>query len=308
MTVDVFTSVPYRGNPLAVVLDGTGLDEAQMQAFAAWTNLSETTFVLPPTAAGHAAGADYRVRIFTPGGELPFAGHPTLGSCHAWLAQGGVPQRAEHIVQECAKGLVSIQRHSDATGERLAFAAPTTAIDAVEPALVDEVAQALGVEPQQILRAAWLDNGPRWMGVLLASTDTVLALEPDHTRLKALNVKAGVCALYEAEEAPALIGRSSREARAFATGLRAGSEPMGPQLEVRGFAAPVGVNEDPVTGSLNAGLGLWLRSMELLRPPYLANQGCCVGRDGQIYISEDDQAQLWVGGHTVTCIQGQVLL
>lgn len=307
-TVDVFTSVPYRGNPLAVVLDGTGLDDEQMQAFAAWTNLSETTFVLPPSDAGRAAGADYRVRIFTPGGELPFAGHPTLGSCHAWLAQGGVPQRADRIVQECAKGLVAITRHADTAGERLAFAAPATAISAVEPALLTQVAQALGVSESQVQSAAWLDNGPRWMGVLLDSPDTVLALEPDHARLKALNVKAGVCALYPAEEAPALIGRSSREARAFATGLRASSEPTGPQLEVRGFAAPVGVHEDPVTGSLNAGLGLWLRDSGLLRAPYLAQQGCCVGRDGQVHISEDEQGQLWVGGHTVTCIQGQVLL
>ncbi|MDR3004345.1 MAG: PhzF family phenazine biosynthesis protein [Acidovorax sp.] len=308
MTVDVFTSVPYRGNPLAVVLDGTGLDDAQMQAFAAWTNLSETTFVLPPTAAGRAAGADYRVRIFTPGGELPFAGHPTLGSCHAWLAQGGVPQRADRIVQECAKGLVAITRHADGAGERLAFAAPATAISAVEPELQAQVAQALGVSEDQVLRAAWLDNGPRWMGVLLDEPDTVLSLTPDHARLKALNVKAGVCALYPAEEAPALIGRSSREARAFATGLRASSEPTGPQLEVRGFAAPTGVHEDPVTGSLNASLALWLRENGLLRAPYLANQGCCVGRDGQVHISEDEQKQLWVGGHTVTCIQGQVLL
>ena len=167
------------------MLDATGLTDTQMQSFAAWTNLSETTFVLPPTEAGRAAGADYRVRIFTPGGELPFAGHPTLGSCHAWLAQGGVPQQAGRIVQECAKGLISIARQDG----RLAFQAPATDIGAVEPGLLAEVAAALGAEPGQILRAAWLDNGPRWMGVLFEHPDQVLALEPDHARLKALNTR-----------------------------------------------------------------------------------------------------------------------
>ena len=193
MTVDVFTARPYLGNPLAVVLDATGLTDAQMQSFAAWTNLSETTFVLPPTEAGRAAGADYRVRIFTPGGELPFAGHPTLGSCHAWLAQGCVPQQAQRIVQECAKGLIGIERQDG----RLAFQAPSTDISDVEPGLLDDVAAALGAERGQILRAAWLDNGPRWMGVLFEHPDQVLSLEPDHARLKALNTKVGACALYE---------------------------------------------------------------------------------------------------------------
>ena len=329
MTVDVFTARPYLGNPLAVVLDATGLSDAQMQSFAAWTNLSETTFVLPPTPAGEAAGADYRVRIFTPGGELPFAGHPTLGSCHAWLAHGGMPRQPQRIVQECAKGLIGIVRQDG----RLAFEAPPTAISAVEPALLADVAQALGVAPQQILRAAWLDNGPHWMGVLFEDPDQVLALEPDHARLKALNAKVGACALYgDAQAAPALIGRSSREARAFATGQRmsggvppSGVSPSGvppseaspgeaspggvpPNLEVRGFASPMGVAEDPVTGSLNASLALWLRGEGLLRAPYIASQGCCVGRDGRVHVSEDGHGSLWIGGHVVDCVKGQVLL
>lgn len=307
MTVDVFTARPYLGNPLAVVLDATGLTDAQMQSFAAWTNLSETTFVLPPTEAGRAAGADYRVRIFTPGGELPFAGHPTLGSCHAWLAQGGVPQQAQRIVQECAKGLIGIERQDG----RLAFQAPSTHISDVEPGLLDDVAAALGAERGQILRAAWLDNGPRWMGVLFEHPDQVLSLEPDHARLKALNTKVGACALYEsAQDAPALIGRSSREARAFATGQRpaAAEADAAPSLEVRGFASPVGVTEDPVTGSLNASLALWLRGEGLLHAPYIASQGCCVGRDGRVHVSEDAQGALWIGGHVVECVSGQVLL
>ncbi len=305
MTVDVFTARPYLGNPLAVVLDATGLDDARMQAFAAWTNLSETTFLLPPTEAGRAAGADYRTRIFTPGGELPFAGHPTLGSCHAWLAHGGVPRQPGRIVQECAKGLIAIVRQDD----RLAFEAPPTGITAVEPGLLAEVARALGVAPDQVLNAAWLDNGPRWMGVLLEDPDLLLALEPDHARLKALNAKVGACALYEdTRAAPALIGRSSREARAFATGQRAAQDEAAPRLEVRGFASAVGVTEDPVTGSLNAGLALWLRGEGLLRAPYIASQGCCVGRDGRVYVDEDAQGALWIGGSVVQCVSGQVLL
>lgn len=302
MTVDVFTAQPYRGNPLAVVLDGTGLDEARMQSFAAWTHLSETTFMLPPTEAGRAQGADYRVRIFTPGGELPFAGHPTLGSCHAWLAQGGVPKQAGRIVQECAKGLVAIERH----GDRLAFEAPATDMAAVDAALLAAVAQALGLDGGQILHAAWLDNGPRWLGLVLAHPDLLLALEPEHARLKALNVMVGACALYEAEEPLALIARTSREARAFATGLRPAQE--APRLEVRGFTSPIGIAEDPVTGSLNASLAVWLRHLALLRAPYLAQQGCCVGRDGHIHVSEDAQGRLWIGGDVMTCIQGSVAI
>lgn len=304
--VDVFTQVALRGNPVAVVLDGEGLDDAAMQAFASWTRLSETTFVLPASAAARARGADYRLRIFTPGGELPFAGHPTLGSCHAWLAHGGRPQSAQHIVQECGQGLVSIAARDGA----LAFAAPALTRAAPEPGLLAGVVQALGLRPDQVLAAEQLDNGPQWLGLLLDSPDTVLALEPDHARLKALQQKVGVAALYPADDAgPALVRRSSREARAF-TANAAKAAPARPavQLEVRAFAAATGVNEDPVTGSLNAGLAQWLIAEGRLQAPYVANQGSCLGRDGWVHVHADDQGQLWIGGHTVDCIQGSVLL
>ncbi|MEG2629246.1 MAG: PhzF family phenazine biosynthesis protein [Comamonas sp.] len=302
--VDVFTQVALRGNPVAVVLDGAGLDDAQMQAFARWTQLSETTFVLPPTPLAHAQGADYQLRIFTPGGELAFAGHPTLGSCHAWLAHGGKPQSAQHIVQECKKGLVTIASRDGA----LAFAAPSLDRSAAAPELLAAVRAALGLAPEQLLAAQQLDNGSQWLGLLLDSPDTVLALDPDHARLKALRQKVGVAAIYPAEDdaGPALVRRSSREARAFA-GAAARARPA-VQLEVRAFAAATGVNEDPVTGSLNAGLAQWLIAEGRLQAPYVANQGSCLGRDGWVHVHADDQRQLWIGGHTVGCIQGAVLL
>jgi PhzF family phenazine biosynthesis protein len=302
--VDVFTQVALRGNPVAVVLDGEGLDDAAMQAFASWTQLSETTFVLPASAGARAQGADYQLRIFTPGGELPFAGHPTLGSCHAWLAQGGRPQSATHIVQECKKGLVTISTQ----GQALAFAAPALTRNAPAPQLLAGVLQALALRPEQVLAAEQLDNGPQWLGLLLDSPDTVLALEPDHARLKALRQKVGVAALYPAEDAtgPALVRRSSREARAFAS-TPTPARPSA-QLEVRAFAAATGVNEDPVTGSLNASLAQWLIAEGRLQPPYAANQGSCLGRDGWVHVHADAQGQLWIGGHTVGCIQGSVLL
>ncbi|MET1115416.1 MAG: PhzF family phenazine biosynthesis protein [Comamonas sp.] len=299
--VDVFTQVALRGNPVAVVLDGAGLDDAAMQAFASWTQLSETTFVLPPTDAARARGADYQLRIFTPGGELPFAGHPTLGSCHAWLAQGGQPQSATHIVQECRKGLVRIARQDDGA---LAFAAPALARSAPEPQLLAAVLQALSLTPGQVIAAEQLDNGPLWLGLLLDSPETVLALDPDHARLKALGQKVGVAALYPADDTPPLVRRSSREARAFA---QAPGRPA-VQLEVRAFAAATGINEDPVTGSLNASLAQWLIAEGRLQAPYAANQGSCLGRDGWVQVTADAQGQLWIGGHTVGCIEGTVLL
>ncbi|MCD2512712.1 PhzF family phenazine biosynthesis protein [Comamonas endophytica] len=299
--VDVFTQVALRGNPVAVVLDGEGLDDAAMQAFASWTQLSETTFVLPPTPAARAAGADYQLRIFTPGGELPFAGHPTLGSCHAWLAHGGKPQSATHIVQECKKGLVSIARQGDGT---LAFAAPALARSAPEPQLLAAVLQALALTPDRVIAAEQLDNGPLWLGLLLDSPETVLALDPDHARLKALGQKVGVAALYPAGDAPALIKRSSREARAFAQAPARAAV----QLEVRAFAAATGINEDPVTGSLNASLAQWLIAEGRLQAPYVASQGSCLGRDGWVHVAADEQGRLWIGGQTVGCIQGTVLL
>ena len=292
--IGVFTAAPGYGNPVAVVLDGTDLGDAAMQRFARWTNLSETTFVLPPTDPQ----ADYALRIFTPGGELPFAGHPTLGSCFAWLAAGGQPKSADRIVQQCAKGLIPIRRD----GERLAFAAPPSVRSDPAPALLADIAQALGVEPAQILRAQRLDNGPVWLTLQLDSADTVLALEPDHARLAALGQKVGVIGVYPAPTAIELVSRSSREARAF------GAPPPAPLIEVRAFAAPIGVPEDPVTGSLNASLAQWLIEAGELPPRYVAAQGTALGRAGRVHVERDAEGQVWIGGDCVGVIQGQVTL
>ena len=312
--VDVFTAVPYLGNPLAVVLDGTGLSDDAMQQFAAWTNLSETTFVLPPTEAGRQGGADYRVRIFTPGGELPFAGHPTLGSCHAWLEAGGQPRRADRIVQECAVGLVHIRRE----GSRLAFAAPAMQRSAPPPSLLAQVASALGLKPTQIQAAQLLNNGPVWLGLLLDSPQTVLALKPDHLALKNLGQKVGVVGIEHGDDASPLIARSSREAKAFAPSASAitnaaphtatQAPAADPLVEVRAFAAPVGINEDPVTGSLNAGLAQWLIADGHAPEHYVATQGSCLNRAGHVHIQRDGTAQVWVGGDSVTCLTGHALL
>jgi PhzF family phenazine biosynthesis protein len=314
--VDVFTATPYLGNPLAVVLDGSGLSDEEMQHFAHWTHLSETTFLLPLTAQGAAGGADYRVRIFTPGGELPFAGHPTLGSCHAWLeaggsprasaAGGGAPKTTNEIVQECAVGLVRIRRE----GTRLAFAAPLLKRSNPSPALLSKVAAALGLKANQILSAQLLDNGPVWLGLLLDSPQTVLQLAPDHLALKNLGQKVGVAAVASAQEAPALIARSNREARAFGprTSTPAARLEDTPGLEVRAFAAPIGILEDPVTGSFNASLAQWLIADGLAPHSYLAAQGTCLGRAGRVHITQDEQGQVWVGGDAVTCIDGSVNL
>lgn len=303
--VDVFTATPYRGNPLAVVLDGSGLDDAQMQRFAKWTNLSETTFLLPPTEPT----ADYRVRIFTPGGELPFAGHPTIGSCHAWLQAGGRPRVRGRIVQQCGVGLVSL-RHED---ERLAFATPPLRRSAPSPSLLAKVAGALGLKAQQIVAAQVLDNGPVWFGLLLSDADTVLGLAPDHRLLRELGVKVGVAGVPAADESPMLIGRSNREARAFggrSGGGAAGDDDDGAKidLEVRAFAAPIGVEEDPVTGSLNASLAEWLIADGHMPARYLAAQGQCLGRAGRVRIERDADGVIWVGGDAVTCIDGEVRL
>lgn len=276
--VDVFTGTAYRGNPLAVVLDGTGLTDERMQHFARWTHLSETTFLLPPQNDT----ADYRVRIFTPGGELPFAGHPTLGSCHAWLQAGGKPRGAQFIIQECAVGLVRIRRE----GARLAFAAPALARSAPSPAVLADVAGALGLKASQVVAAQTLDNGPVWLGLLIDSPQTVLRLAPDHLALKKLGVKVGVAAVYP----------------------QAGHEPNQPQLEVRAFAAPIGILEDPVTGSLNASLAQWLIAEGHMPARYLAAQGACLERAGRVHIEQDDSGQVWVGGEAVTCIAGSVQL
>jgi PhzF family phenazine biosynthesis protein len=268
--VDVFTEAPYAGNPVAVVLDADGLTTEEMQRFASWENLSETTFLLPPASAE----ADYRVRIFTPVAELPFAGHPTLGTCHAWLEAGGTP-RGEDVVQECQAGLVAVRR-ADAG---LAFAAPPLVREGpVEEALVDHLADVLGIERAAIVDAEWADNGPGWVAVLLADADAVLALRPG-----VVDLEVGVVGPYP-EGSP----------QAF---------------EVRAFFPKQGSTaEDPVTGSLNASLAGWLLRTGRATAPYVASQGTALGRAGRVHVSQDGDGTIWVGGGTVTCVSGHVEL
>ncbi len=304
--VDVFGAGPYLGNALAVVLDGTDLLDEEMQHFARWTNLSETTYLLPPSEAGAVGGADYRVRIFTPGAELPFAGHPTLGSCHAWLQAGGRPRTDREVVQECETGLIRIRRD----GTRLAFAAPKLVRSNPDAQLLARVTAALGLKARQVRSAQLLDNGPVWLGLLLDGRESVLQLRPDHLALKNLGQKVGVVAVEDTGSTALLIARSNREARAFAP--RAGETALAcldaPQVEVRAFAAPVGVDEDPVTGSLNASLAQWLIADGIAPAAYIAAQGACLGRAGRVHIGQDEGAQIWVGGDSVTCVEGTVNL
>jgi PhzF family phenazine biosynthesis protein len=299
--VDVFTDTAFLGNPLAVVLDGTGLSDAQMQTFAAWTQLSETTFVLPPTPEGAAAGADYRVRIFTPGAELPFAGHPTLGTAHAWLNAGNTPRQAGVLVQECGVGLVTLKQ----LGGRWAFAAPPLKRSDISAEDLGPVLAALGLDASEVIAAQNLNNGPHWLGLLVDGVDTVLALTPDHAALKKLGTKVGVAAKRQAPDG-GLIRRANREARAFAPSSRMANDPT--DLEVRAFAAPVGIAEDPVTGSLNASLAQWLMAEGHMPDHYSARQGTVLGRAGQVFLSQDTLRQVWVGGDVVACIQGTVNL
>jgi PhzF family phenazine biosynthesis protein len=272
--LDVFTALPYAGNPLAVVLDGSGLSESQMRRFAHWTHLSETTFLLPPTDPA----ADYRVRIFTPDRELPFAGHPTLGSCRAWLDAGGQPQAAEVVVQQCGAGLISIRRD----GSRLAFAAPPLARSgAADEETLARIAAALGITRSEIVAHQWVDNGPGWVAVLLASAAQVLALRPNGALLA--DLKLGV----------------------------AGPHPAGGEcaFEVRAFINFGGsLSEDPVTGSLNAGLAQWLIGAGLAPPVYVAAQGAALGRAGRVHVRRDEKGSIWIGGDSVTCIEGRVNL
>jgi PhzF family phenazine biosynthesis protein len=268
--VDVFTDSPYRGNPVAVVADADGLTTEEMQRFAAWTNLSETTFLLPPTDPA----ADYRVRIFTPVTELPFAGHPTLGTCHAWLTAGGVPRR-DSIVQQCAAGLITVRR----TDAGLAFAAPPLIRSGpVDPVVADQIAAALGLDRTDLVDLAWADNGPGWIAVLLRDADAVLAARPSY-----LDMDLGLVGPYP---------------------------PGSPhRYEVRAFFPKDGtLVEDPVTGSLNASVAQWLTSTGRAKAPYVASQGTALNRQGRVHITTDDTDQIWIGGGTVTCVTGQVEL
>ena len=269
--VDVFSAVPFRGNPVAVVLDADGIADSDMAVFARWTNLSETTFVLPPTTDA----ADYRLRIFTPGGELPFAGHPTLGSAHAWLESGGIAE-ADAIVQECAAGLVKLRR----TDSGLAFRAPATIRSGpIDEAQLSAFAAALGIRRDAIRSHQWVDNGPGWAAVELASAADVLALEPDFSA-----------------DPDAMLGVLGRH------------EPGSAALyEVRGFASGVGVYEDPVTGSLNASLAQWLHREGRAPARYTNAQGSRVAREGLVEIEVIDD-EVWVGGASTTCITGSVTI
>ena len=275
--VDVFTDTPYAGNPLAVVLDGGDLSTEDMQRFTDWTNLSECTFLLPPTDEGRAGGADYRVRIFCPGRELPFAGHPTLGSCHAWLEAGGQP-RAAHVVQECGVGLVRIRRD----GTRLAFAAPplrrSGPLDEADVALI---ARGLGLARNDVLAHAWCENGPPWRAVMLRSAEQVLSVRADAALLGEMEI--GLVAPQAAGADTAF------EVRAF-------------------FRSHQGLAEDPVTGSLNAALAQWLIGAGLAPDRYVAAQGTAMGRAGRVHIEREGSETIWVGGGSVTCIDGQVTL
>jgi len=269
--VNVFSADPLSGNPLAVVHAASDLSDARMGALARWTNLSETTFLLPPMDAG----ADYRVRIFTPARELPFAGHPTLGSCHAWLGAGGKPRTPGVVVQECGAGLVKVR----CDGPRLEFAAPpVTRTGALEPGVLAQITKALGLRPPDIRHHQWVDNGPGWCAVMLGSARQVLALEPDWAALSPLNL--GVVGPHDAGHDAA--------------------------FEVRAFIGAGGY-EDPVTGSLNASLAQWLTGAGLAASSYVASQGSALRRAGRVHLRRDG-GEVWVGGDVVDVVRGEVTL
>ncbi|AOE67258.1 phenazine biosynthesis protein PhzF [Pseudomonas fluorescens] len=272
--LDVFSRESLKGNPLAVVLGADSLSDQQMADFARWTNLSETTFLLTPRDPR----ADYRVRIFTTLKELPFAGHPTLGSCHAWLQAGGIP-KGEEIIQECEIGLVRVRRQ----GDELAFIAPPLLRDGpVEAPLVERVRLALGLEPQAIVRSQWVDNGADWLAIMLADRNQVLGLQPDYSQL--LGLAVGVIA-------PCNPAHDDVEAH----------------FEVRAFVAGDGAQEDPATGSLNAGIAQWLLSERLAPERYVVSQGTAIGRAGRIHIERQGD-EIWVGGAVAVCIEGRLQL
>jgi len=269
--VNVFSAEPLGGNPLAVVHDAKGLSEVQMATLARWTNLSETTFLLPPTDPG----ADYCVRIFTPAAELPFAGHPTLGTCHAWLAAGGKPRKAGIVMQQCGVGLVRV--HCD--GPRLEFAAPPVRrTGPLEPELISKIAKALRIAEADIAQHQWVDNGPGWCAVMMRSAKQVLSLKPDWAVLGSMRL--GVVGPHDAGHDAA--------------------------FEVRAFIGD-GAYEDPVTGSLNASLAQWMIGAGLAKPSYVAAQGAALKRAGRVYLRKDG-GDVWVGGDVVEVVSGEIRL
>jgi PhzF family phenazine biosynthesis protein len=267
--VDVFSPTAYLGNPVAVIFDAGDLEDADMLRIARWTNLSETTFFLPPTTRE----ADYRLRIFTPGGELPFAGHPTLGSAHAWLERGGTPKLPERLVQECDAGLVEVRRRP----ELLSFAAPPTRRSGdIDEKYLDQIVGAFGIDRDQVVAHQWVDNGPGWAVVRLATAQEVLTLEPDLSRIP-----------------DAMVGAI-------------GAYPDGSDytFEMRTFAPGAGVPEDPVCGSMNAAVGQWLMRIGAVSGSYRVSQGRRLGRAGDITITPDPDGTLWIGGNTNTLFHG----
>jgi PhzF family phenazine biosynthesis protein len=279
--VDVFTRTPLLGNPVAVVLDTDGLDAQHMQRIAAWTNLSETTFLLPPTTTG----ADYRLRIFTPRSELPFAGHPTLGSAHAALEAGRVEARDGRFVQQCGVGLVELSLRGDGTIRRLALALPPAAVTPLPPDDVNELEAVLGHAIVRVVAPAIVDVGAVWVVAQLPSVADLLALRPDFARSAVFERRLGVTGLS----------------------VFAAHESGDAALEVRSFAPSCGVDEDPVCGSGNGSVAVFLRERALLTTvgaTYTATQGQCVGRDGRIAVEFDAEGKIIVGGACVTCVDG----
>jgi PhzF family phenazine biosynthesis protein len=270
--VDVFSPVAYLGNPVAVILDAEDLDDEDMQRIARWTNLSETAFVLPPTTTD----ADYRLRIFTPGAELPFAGHPTLGSAHAWLERGGMPKVSEFVVQECDAGLVEVRRRAGL----LSFAAPPTRRSGnLAEEYLGQIVDAFGIDRDDVLAHQWVDNGPGWAVLRLATAQVVLNLQPDLSRIPT-----------------AMVG-------AF------GAHPEGSEyaFELRTFAPAVGVAEDPVCGSMNAAVAQWLHRTGAVSGTYRVSQGRRLGRAGEVTITAEPDGTVWVGGNTNTLFHGVAL-
>ncbi len=271
---DVFSPTPTRGNGLAVVVDGDGLSDVEMQAFAAWTNLAETTFLLPPRNPQ----ADYRARIFTTVREMPFAGHPTLGSCAAWLYAGGQPREPGRVCQECAIGLVAIDV---AEPTRFAFTAPPTEIRPIAGDELERIAAALEIAADAIVAGAELDNGPVFQALQLADAGAVLALDAGRVRWPEFRSIGVIGAHAEGAEC---------------------------DYEVRMLAPSSGMREDPITGSLNSALAHWLRARGLLEGPLVIAQGTQIGRHGRVYVSPRPDGEVAIGGQTHILIDGTVLL
>ncbi len=268
--IDVFTESPFRGNPLAVVLGADSLSERQMRDFARWTNLSETSFLLNPSLPD----ADYRVRIFTPSGELPFAGHPTLGSCHAWMMAGSRP-KATRIIQECAAGRISIK----VDGARLAFAAPPIIRSGpLDTLTLNQAIQSLGIKQSNVIASNWVDNGPGWLALLLEDRDIVLKLKPNFSVMGELHL--GVVSAFPSDVS---------------------------KFEFRAFAPTAGIPEDPVSGSLVAGVAQWLIGAGVAAESFVAFQGSAIGREGKVHVQKDGST-IWVGGQSHTCIEGSLMI